>query len=131
MKKTLFLILTFINLFFALFHLGFWVFFNWNEELLKISVESRGILQILNITSCYLLLFASYTMYSYSKKIETTSQDKKLIMFFGGYYLIRAILGIPFFGFSYSEVFICVFCLVIFVIHLLTISLKFRVSSSE
>jgi len=41
---------------FAVFHLGFWKLFAWREELPRMSVANRAILQIANLRLIYVFL---------------------------------------------------------------------------
>ena len=113
MRKILLYIGGSITLCFSFLHLSFWKIGNWQEELLKISPDNKGILQMLNVVSIYTLLFAAFVSFYLAKKSEFTFIEKILIIFISGYYLLRVAFGIPFFGFSIEEAVIWIACFIV------------------
>ena len=89
-----------ISLLFAIFHLLFWQFCNWQEELPRLSPDNSGIMQMLNVASMYMMLFAAFISFYLAKKKEFVFTEKAIIVFIAGYYLVRIAFGVPFFGFS-------------------------------
>jgi hypothetical protein len=100
------------SLLFAGIHLLFWRLGNWQEELPRLSPDNSGIMQMLNVGSIYLLLFAAFISFYLAKKKEIVFTEKALIVFMAGFYLLRIAFGVPFFGFTVSEVVIWVLCLI-------------------
>jgi hypothetical protein len=99
-------------LLFAGIHLLFWRLGNWQEELPRLSPDNSGIMQMLNVGSIYLLLFAAFISFYLAKKKEIVFTEKALIVFMAGFYVLRIAFGVPFFGFTVSEVVIWVLCLI-------------------
>ena len=93
-----------ITLCFCFLHLSFWKIGNWQEELLKVGPDNKGIVQMLNVVSIYTLLFAAFVSFYIAKKSKFSFIEKILILFIAGYYLLRVAFGIPFFGFSIEEI---------------------------
>ena len=112
MRKILLYVGGVFSLLFAIMHLLFWNLGNWQEELTKLSPDNSGIMQMLNVASIYLLLFAAFISFYLAKKKEFVFTEKAVIVFIAGYYLLRIAFGVPFFGFAVSEVVIWVFCLI-------------------
>jgi hypothetical protein len=113
-----------ITLCFSFLHVSFWKIGNWQEELLNISPDNKGIVQMLNVVSIYTLLFAAFVSFSLAKKTEFTFIDKALIIFIAGYYLLRVACGIPFFGFSIEEAIIWIICFAIAFCYLFALRQK-------
>jgi hypothetical protein len=112
MKKILLYVGGAISLLFAIFHLLFWQFCNWQEELPRLSPDNSGIMQMLNVASMYMMLFAAFISFYLAKKEAFGFTEKAVIVFIAGYYLLRIAFGLPFFGLSVDEVVIWVFCLI-------------------
>jgi hypothetical protein len=111
MRKILLYIGGSITLCFSIFHLAFWKLFNWQEELIKLDPENKGIIQMLNIVSVYTLLFGAFvSFYLAMRKGAFTFIEKALIIFIAGYYVLRIAFGIPVFGFYIEEIVIWIFC---------------------
>jgi hypothetical protein len=112
MRKVLLYIGGSFTLIFSIFHLSFWKLFNWSEELLKLSPENQGTLQMLNVVSVYVLLFGAFISFYLAKKKEQFSFiEKILIIFLAGYYILRIIFSAPFYGFSPEDLLIWFFCI--------------------
>lgn len=100
-----------VTLLFSIFHILFWELFNWSEELFKLSPENRGTFQMLNVASIYVLFFGAFISFHLAKRKESHSfVEKSLIIFLAGYYLLRVVFSIPFYGFSIGELVIWFFC---------------------
>ncbi|MBN2011883.1 hypothetical protein JW960_21320 [candidate division KSB1 bacterium] len=98
---------------FALLHASFWKLGNWNAELLRISADNKGIVEMLNIASIYMLLFAVFVSFYLAKKTVFTFTEKALILFIAGYYLLRIAFGVPLFGVCGQEIVIWIACLAV------------------
>lgn len=124
MRKILLYVGGTFSLFFAVLHFLFWRLGNWQEELAKLSPDNSGIMQMLNVGSIYLLLFAAFMSFYLAKKKEFVFTEKAVIVFVAGFYLLRIAFGVPFFGFTLSEVVIWIFCLVQAVCYLAALRQK-------
>lgn len=112
MRKILLYVGGVFSLLFAVLHLLFWWLGNWQEELPRLSPDNSGIMQMLNVVSIYLLLFAVFMSFYLAKKMEFVFADKAIIVFIAGFYMLRIIFGMPFFGFTVTETVVWVFCLI-------------------
>jgi hypothetical protein len=121
MRKALLYIGGTITLCFALFHLYFWKLFNWQDELIKLSPENSGIMQMLNIASIYMVLFAAFISFYLAGVKVFLFLEKAVIIFIAGYYLLRIAFGIPFFGYSIQELVIWIFCFIVACCYLLAL----------
>ena len=129
MRKILLYICGVINLLFGLLHLSFWSLFNWKEDLALLRPENRGILQMFNVTSLYLLLFASLMTFRLAKQTGPFSfSEKALLLLFAGYYVVRILFGYPFFGFSIEEMIVWFACAVIASCYLVALNTKIELS---
>ncbi|MFC1885198.1 hypothetical protein ACFL2O_10545 [Thermodesulfobacteriota bacterium] len=124
MRKILLYIGGSLTLCFSLLHLSFWKIGNWQEELLKITPDNKGIVQMLNVVSIYTLLFSAFVSFYLARKTEFTFIEKTLIIFIACYYLLRVAFGIPFFGFSIEEVVIWIICFAIAFCYLFALRQK-------
>jgi hypothetical protein len=121
MRKALLYIGGTITLCFALFHLSFWKLFNWQEELVKLSPENQGIMQMLNVVSVYTVLFAAFISFYLARVKVFLFLEKAVIIFIAGYYLLRIAFGIPLFGFSIQELIVWIFCFIMACCYLLAL----------
>ena len=121
MRKALLYIGGTITLCFALFHLYFWKLFNWQEELVKLSPENQGIMQMLNVVSVYTVLFAAFISFYLARVKVFLFLEKAVIIFIAGYYLLRIAFGIPLFGFSIQELIVWIFCFIMACCYLLAL----------
>jgi hypothetical protein len=110
-RKVILYVGAFIVFIFALFHLVFWEMFNWNEELKKVTIGTAGVLQILNITSVYVLLFSAAVTVYIAVKNRSDFLSNILLLFVSGYFLLRIITGYYFFGWTIGEFIIWLLCL--------------------
>jgi hypothetical protein len=112
MRKILLYVGGTVSLFFAVFHLLFWQLGNWPEELPRLSPGNSGIMQMLNVASMYMMLFAAFISFYLARKKTFVFTEQAVIVFIAGYYLLRIAFGGPFFGVSVQEVAIWIFCLI-------------------
>jgi hypothetical protein len=115
MAKILLIIGGILNIILAILHLYFWKDpeFNWKEQLPKMNVYNRAMIQISNIVFIYVLLCFAGISFFLSAQNPLDTLGKIVILFIGGFYVARAILEFPFFGFSKTGVVIFVICLLI------------------
>lgn len=92
MDKTLLLNLCGIyNLAFAIFHISFWKIFKWNEDLERISVANRAIIQILNIRLIYVFLLMSFIYFFFPHQLMDSKLGFALLIGFLGFWIGRTI----------------------------------------
>jgi len=124
MRKTVLYIGGVLNILLAIFHMFFWNLFNWSEELPKLSADNRGILQIANIILIFILIYFAVMSFVIAKDKKIDIYARSIIICISGFYAIRLFLGYPFFGFSYEELFIWIFCIIIIIGYLTILFMK-------
>jgi hypothetical protein len=113
MRKAILYIGGSANLLLAVFHVFFWRIFNWQDELAGLSRETAGILQIGNICVIYFLLFFSASSFILSRHEKTDVFARSIILCIAGFYAIRIVAGLLFFGLSSEEMAIWALCLLL------------------
>lgn len=78
------------NIFWALYHCGFWKMFNWNTELEKLDFNNKWVMQILNIQTIYYLIFTAIICFVFKKELLTTQIGKWFLIGTAGFWFIRA-----------------------------------------
>ncbi|MEW6102685.1 MAG: hypothetical protein AB1630_02515 [bacterium] len=115
MSEILLVIGGILNIALAVFHFTFWKnpLFNWKEELPKLNLFNRALLQVATILFIYVMLCFAVISFLISSSKTFGSTEKAMVIFIGGFYLLRAILQFPFFGVSKLGVGIFIICLLI------------------
>ncbi len=86
------------HLAFAVFHVLFWKLFRWKDELSKLNVINRGVMQILNLRLIFIFLVFAYVSFFHSTELLTTGIGNILLLAIALGWLGRAIEQIYFFG---------------------------------
>jgi hypothetical protein len=107
--KTIVYICGIYSLAFAIFHIGFWKIFKWNDDLKKLIFANRGIMQILNVQIIYYFLFVSFLCFGYSEELMNTKLGNTLLLSCSLFWLIRTVQQFIFFKKNH------------YVIHILTV----------
>ncbi len=58
---------------FAIFHLFFWRLFDWKNDLKKLSMASRAIIQIANLRLIYFFLFVGFICFAFPGDLMQTT----------------------------------------------------------
>lgn len=89
------------NVLMAAFHAMFWnlKFFNWAEELPRMSLLNSGVMQIMNLCLMVILLITAFVLFFHTNEMITTSLGKSLLIGFSALWLFRLILQFAFFGY--------------------------------
>ncbi len=106
-----------INLVMAFFHMSFWKLLNWSTELPRLSDENSGVFQIANIVLIYVLLYFAVMSYLISKSDSLDFNGTSILICIMGFYLIRILAGMFFFGFILEELVVWAICLLIVVLY--------------
>lgn len=96
MKKVIYLG-GFYNIFFALFHSGFWKMFEWDNELNKLSITNSGVMQIFNIQTIYYLIFTAVICFAFPAALQSTKLGKCFLAGTAGFWLTRTVQQFIFF----------------------------------
>jgi hypothetical protein len=94
-----------------LFHMMFWKIFDWKHELVKMQPINQGIMQVFNGVIIFLLFYMTVSTWNLGKRKESDRGEKALLGLYAGFFLVRAVLEVPFFGFSGRGVGIMLVCL--------------------
>lgn len=78
------------NLFFALYHCGFWKMFNWSAELEKLDFNNKWVMQVLNIQTIYYFIFTAVICFVFKNELLTTKVGKWFLIGTAGFWFIRA-----------------------------------------
>jgi len=76
---------------FAAFHLGFWKVFAWREELPRMSVANRAILQISNLRLIYVFLGVGALCLTFPEELVQTALGNAFLLGMAGFWLGRLI----------------------------------------
>lgn len=88
MKKLL-MIGGILNFFLGLFHMFFWVIFDWPESLANLSNVNRGIMEVLNIHGTMVILFFGYVSIFKREQLLSSEMGKLVLLFITVFYLVR------------------------------------------
>jgi len=91
------------NLVFALFHIGFWKMFKWGEELKKLDLGNREVMQILNVHIIYYLLFVTFICIAFPNELMNTKLGKAFLLGCSLFWLLRAIQQFIFFPINFGS----------------------------
>ena len=86
------------NLAFAIFHMYFWRLFDWHQELPRLGLANRGIMQVLNLCLTYVFVVAAVLLLSFPTEAFGTELGRFLLTAMTGFWLLRTILQPLFFG---------------------------------
>ena len=79
------------NIFFVLFHIGFWKIFNWGTELEKLDFTNKWVMQILNIQIIYYFIVTAVICFVFRNELLTTKLGKWFLLGTAGFWFVRAI----------------------------------------
>ncbi|PKL38514.1 MAG: hypothetical protein CVV44_11560 [Spirochaetae bacterium HGW-Spirochaetae-1] len=97
----------------AVFHMFFWKIFNWQTEFAQLSKDNRGIVQIANILIIFILLYFSVMSFLLARSNAAVRHAGSFFILISGFYLIRLVTGIIFFGYSFEEFIVWIVCFLI------------------
>lgn len=80
------------NVALALFHLGFWRMFRWQEELARLHPVNRGVMQVLNLMLMAFLLLMAAVLVLNATEVATTALGRLLLAGLTALWMLRAIL---------------------------------------
>lgn len=86
------------NIAFALFHVAFWRLFRWPEELQRVGIANRGIMQVLNLSLIFLFLLIGCVFALFPRDIVETGLGQFLLLGMTWFWLVRAVYQPLFFG---------------------------------
>lgn len=85
------------SLAFAVFHGFFWKLFKWKQDLKKITMANRAIIQIANLRLIYLFLFVAYVCFFHSSDLINTRLGTVFLVGMAIFWLGRTIEQFIFF----------------------------------
>jgi len=80
-----------LNILLGIFHFMFWGIFDWPNTIMCLSLENRGILEVLNIHVAITILFFGYVSLFQTKKLLDEKFGRIVILFIAFFYFIRLI----------------------------------------
>ena len=113
-----------INLFFVVFHLSFWKLFNWQQSLTMMNAEDRALIQVLNIHTTYVLAVFALLSFVFSNEMSVTKLGRTFGMSIAGFWILRAVNEVVFWGTSLTSLIIIFICLAIAALYLIPATRK-------
>lgn len=110
MKRTILITGGILNLLLAVMHIMFWQMLGWPESLTGTSTDNSAILQIANVIIIFVLLYFTVMSFILIKDEFKSVSAKSIPVLIAGFYIIRLVLGYPFFGYSGEELIIWIVC---------------------
>lgn len=102
----------FISLLFVVFHLLFYLVFNWGDTLSGLSSINRAIFLTYHAICILMLLLMGIVPIFKTKALLSSSIKYSILSFFSVFYLIRIVAEFTLFGISSSSPAILIMCLV-------------------
>jgi len=65
---------------FALFHIGFWKIFKWDEGLKNLDYVNSGIMQILNVQIIYYFLYVAFLCMAFPAELLNTKLGNAFLL---------------------------------------------------
>ena len=86
------------NLGFAVFHLFFWKFFHWKEDLASLTPINRAVMQILNLCLTFVFLLFGYLSLFCTPELLAGNLGRTLLIGIAIFWFLRMIEQVIFFG---------------------------------
>lgn len=86
------------SLAFAIFHVLFWRLFDWKNDLRKVSVANKAIIQIANSRLIYFFLFTAFLCFVYTGELQQTKLGKVFMAGLSVFWLGRIVEQFIFLG---------------------------------
>jgi hypothetical protein len=77
------------NVAFGLFHVGFWRFFNWREELPRLRAINRGVLQVLNLMLIFVFFAVAALQIGWTRELLSTPLGRAGLGLATAFWLLR------------------------------------------
>ncbi|MEI6852096.1 MAG: hypothetical protein WCL06_04605 [Bacteroidota bacterium] len=97
-RRTFVIIGGVIYLVMGVFHLYFWILFDWQTELFKLNQINSNNMQMLNIVVCFFMFSFSYMMLWYNSRVLNSKLGRSILIISSGFFLIRALIEFAFPG---------------------------------
>ena len=81
------------NILAVLFHLGFWWFFGWEQELERMSAFNGEILVLLNLVLIVVFGFIAWVSLRFPEELVNTSLGRTILGFCVGLFAVRGVSG--------------------------------------
>ncbi|MCL2682881.1 MAG: hypothetical protein FWE63_05280 [Bacteroidales bacterium] len=95
--KTVIYLCGFYSLIFAVFHMGFWKMFKWAEELKKLDIVNKAVMEVLNIQIIFIFLFISTICFVFPNELRSTKMGHIVLLGCSLFWLIRIVNQFIFF----------------------------------
>jgi hypothetical protein len=82
----------------GVFHLSFWILFDWQSELTKLNQINDNNMQMLNIVVCFFMFSFSYMLLMYNSRVLNSKLGRSVLIISSGFFLIRALIEFAFPG---------------------------------
>lgn len=98
-----------ITILFIILHCSFWVLFDWNSELLRLSPINNQVMQLLNIAVICVLLLVAYCSFFRRSEILESRLGRTLLIGWALIMYVRAASGLLLEGFNPGSLLFAVF----------------------
>ena len=85
------------NVALALFHVGFWRLFRWQEELPKLHPVNRAVMQVMNVMLICVFLAMAAVQVRFAPELTSTALGRTVLGGMAAFWLVRAVLQPVFF----------------------------------
>jgi hypothetical protein len=82
----------------GVFHLYFWILFDWEAELNKLNQINSNNMQMLNIVCCFFMFSFSYMLLVYNSRVLNSKLGRSVLIISSGFFMIRALVEFAFPG---------------------------------
>ena len=89
--KTIVYLCGIYSLGFGIFHIFFWELLKWKQELKKLSILNKGVMQILNVCLMYFFLTVAYLCFFHADELIRTDLGKTFLGAMSIFCLLRTI----------------------------------------
>lgn len=86
------------NFVFGVFHLFFWKLLKWEDQLKRVSLVNKAVVQTLNICLTFIFLLIAYIFFFHSDEILTTSIGRVLLLGMALFWSVRVVAQLYFFN---------------------------------
>lgn len=97
-RKTFVIIGGVIFIIMGVYHLSFWILFDWQTELHKLYQINSNNMQMLNIVCSFFMFSFSYMLLMYNSRVLNSKLGRSVLIISSGLFLIRALIEFAFPG---------------------------------
>lgn len=89
--ETIILFCGLFNVGLVIFHLAFWKLLHWDQQLLKLSITNKAVMQIFNIQLIYYFIFTAGICFAFPAELLSTELGKWFLIGTSLFWFVRVI----------------------------------------